>query len=135
MARATIIKKIRFEAAHFLPEESYKGKCNAIHGHSYKFFIGVNSDIDPKTGMVIDFSVLKKSVEACVSNLDHKLLNDIIPNPTIENIILWMWKYLAKEELIFNLEFIEAWETSSCCCIITKEDIISEYYDWIEEID
>ena len=135
MTKATIVKKIEFEAAHYLPKGSYRGKCNDIHGHSYKCEIGVSDDINQKTGMVMDFSELKYSIEKCINQLDHKLLNDIIVNPTVENIIRWIWKYLAKEEYIRNLSFIKLWETSSCYCIINVKDIINEYYEWLEEVE
>lgn len=135
MAKATIVKKIEFEAAHYLPKGSYRGKCNDMHGHSYKCEIGVSGLIDPHTGMVMDFSVLNNSIKKCIKHLDHKLLNDIIINPTVENIIMWIWKYLAKEELIFNLSFITIWETSNCYCTINAKDIANEYYDWVEEIE
>lgn len=132
--RATIVKKMGFEAAHFLPRSHYEGKCNSTHGHSYALEIGVSGGINSDTGMVIDFSVLKNSMKKCIDHLDHRLLNEIVTNPTTENIILWIWEYLTKEERWFNISFIKLCETSNCYCIINRQDIVKQYYVWIKEV-
>jgi len=59
---------------------NYDGLCRNIHGHSYKLQITVagepiNDAGNPKNGMVIDFSILKKLIqEYIVSKLDHSLM-------------------------------------------------------------
>jgi len=59
---------------------NYDGLCRNIHGHSYKLQITVagepiNDAGNPKNGMVIDFSILKKLIqEHIVSKLDHSLM-------------------------------------------------------------
>lgn len=121
--KATIIKKMEFEAAHFLPRVHYTGKCNNPHGHSYKIFVAVRGEIDPDTGMVMDFSLIKKAMKGCIEELDHTLLNEYIPNPTAENIVLWVWKCLVKYKAMHGVSYIELWETSNSRCIIEREDI------------
>lgn len=134
--RATIIKKMEFEAAHFLPESSYTGKCNNTHGHSYKILVSIHGEINPNTGMVIDFSILKKSMKKCISRLDHRLLNEVICNPTAENIILWIWERLVKYKPMHWISQIELWETSNSCCIIRSEDIDRKLLNsWKENYD
>lgn len=60
--------------------EGYDGACSQIHGHSYRLFVTVrgepNSDpADPKYGMVMDFSVLKRIVNSLVVDwLDHSFI-------------------------------------------------------------
>jgi 6-pyruvoyltetrahydropterin/6-carboxytetrahydropterin synthase len=79
-----ITKKFTFDAAHYLP--SYNGKCEHLHGHTYALNIKVQGEPDTE-GLVIDFAKLKKLVQELVlSKLDHALLNDIMPNPSAENI-------------------------------------------------
>ena len=134
-AKATIVKKMEFEAAHFLPESSYQGPCNSVHGHSYKILVAITGKIDPSTGMVIDFSILKRAVKTCINELDHKLLNDIICNPTAENIVLWIWKHMVKYDLMktstwYRISYVELWETSSCSCVIKREHIEDLIGEW-----
>ena len=70
----------RFSAAHYLPE--YKGKCANLHGHTWKVEVWINGVIDHKTGMVVDF----KGIKDIIDEFDHAYLNDILLNPTAENI-------------------------------------------------
>ena len=73
-----ITKEFSFEMAHTLT--GYDGACSEIHGHSYRLFVTVsgrpNDDPqNPKYGMVMDFSVLKKIVrEVAVDRYDHALM-------------------------------------------------------------
>lgn len=59
---------------------NYDGKCKYIHGHSYKLYVTVLGKVthkigEIKDGMVIDFSVLKKTVnEKIVDIYDHSLV-------------------------------------------------------------
>jgi 6-pyruvoyl tetrahydropterin synthase/QueD family protein len=64
-----------------------------MHGHTWDIEISVTGPVNPKTGMVIDFSALKDFlVEPIKESLDHKILNDQ-KLPTAENIacILMDW--------------------------------------------
>ena len=56
-----VTKEFSFEAAHFLPD--YVGCCFLTHGHSYKLFVSVKAGVNPNTGMVVDFKMLKEKVE------------------------------------------------------------------------
>ena len=47
-----IIKEFDFDAAHYLP--AYNGKCEHLHGHTYKLVVKVEGTPDHE-GMVIDF--------------------------------------------------------------------------------
>ena len=115
----SVIKKFEFEAAHYLPD--YEGACSTMHGHTFKLEIELTAD-KFLNGMIIDFSQLKKIVaELVLEKLDHKVLNDIIPTPTSENIILWIRNRLGpiianfSEDKSNNLELIRVrlYETSN----------------------
>ena len=54
-----VLKEFEFDAAHYLPE--YNGKCERLHGHTYKLVVKVEGTPD-KEGMVIDFIRLKNIV-------------------------------------------------------------------------
>mgnify|MGYP000579870817 CR=1 FL=1 len=71
-----IIKEFDFDAAHYLP--AYNGKCEHLHGHTYKLVVKVEGTPDHE-GMVIDFIKLKNLVkEEVLAHLDHACLNDIL---------------------------------------------------------
>jgi len=85
-----------FAAAHRLPR--YQGPCFRMHGHNYKFFIGLEGEVDPATGMIADFGDIKRAVtERVMAKADHQVLNDFLENPTAENIARWIWETLVDE--------------------------------------
>ena len=108
--KITICRKAHFNAAHKLynpslsNEENYQifGKCSYenFHGHNYELIVKILGDIDPKTGMVMDLSDLKKIIKTEVEDLlDHKNLNLDIPYfkdiiPTTENLAIFIWNKL-----------------------------------------
>ncbi|MGO1751039.1 MAG: 6-pyruvoyl trahydropterin synthase family protein [Psychroflexus sp.] len=78
MAKIRITKQFTFETAHAL--YGYDGKCQNIHGHSYKLDVCVIGEpitdtSNVKCGMVIDFGDLKKIVKKeVVDVLDHAIM-------------------------------------------------------------
>lgn len=71
----TLCVKDSFSAAHKL--EDYHGKCEELHGHNFlveAFFEGKSLD---KSGMAIDFKILKDYLKDILTSLDHKFINDI----------------------------------------------------------
>jgi 6-pyruvoyltetrahydropterin/6-carboxytetrahydropterin synthase len=92
-----LFKEFTFEAAHRLPNVPVDHKCARLHGHSYRVVIHVNGEIDPVTGMVIDFADVTASFKPIIEQyLDHYYLNDVegLENPTSENLACWIWKRL-----------------------------------------
>ena len=107
-----VTKKFTFDMAHAL--YGYDGPCKNIHGHTYTLsvtLIGkvINDNLNPKNGMVIDFTDFKKVVKdnvidvfdhSLVLNLNspHAQLNDLNNNfekinyvpyqPSCENLIV-----------------------------------------------
>jgi 6-pyruvoyltetrahydropterin/6-carboxytetrahydropterin synthase len=75
MKKIRITKHFDFEAGHAL--FGYDGKCSNLHGHSYKLSVTVigspiMDENNPKHGMVIDFTDLKKIVNSeIVDVFDH----------------------------------------------------------------
>jgi len=94
-----------FDAAHFLPR--YRGKCEQLHGHTYKLEVVVE-DKKKENGMVLDFNELKGIVkETVLDKLDHQNMNEIFENPTAENIAEWIFDELGKK---IPLHSIKLWE-------------------------
>jgi 6-pyruvoyltetrahydropterin/6-carboxytetrahydropterin synthase len=73
-----VTKEFSFEMAHAL--WNYDGPCRNVHGHSYRLFVTLygeplNEKDNPKNGMVIDFSDLKKIVKREIVDLfDHSVV-------------------------------------------------------------
>jgi 6-pyruvoyltetrahydropterin/6-carboxytetrahydropterin synthase len=70
-----------FSSAHYL--KNYKGACEKIHGHNWKVELIVEGSELNSLDILIDFAILKKILKEVLSELDHKLLNEI---PYFENI-------------------------------------------------
>lgn len=70
-----VTREFTFEMAHVL--WNYDGPCRNVHGHSYRLFVTisgkpVNDKMNPKNGMVMDFTDLKSIVLKEVVNVfDH----------------------------------------------------------------
>lgn len=89
-----VTKKFKFDAAHNLL--NYNGDCENIHGHTYQLEVSYKGK-KQNNGLVIDFNIIKKIVnEKIIKILDHKYLNEILKQPTAENILEWIWNELGK---------------------------------------
>ncbi len=103
-----VTKEFIFDSAHFLP--FYEGKCETVHGHTYKIQVTVQAQKDEKTGMAFDFVELKKTVKKEIVDLwDHQLLNDHLENPSAENMAEYIWEKMEEKKIpIFE---VKVWET------------------------
>ncbi len=101
-----------FAAAHRLPR--YEGPCFRLHGHNYRFFVGLEGEVDPQSGMITDFGVVKQVVqEHVLARVDHRDLNDVLENPTAENIARWIWEVL--EPRLPGLSEVRLYEIPDSC--------------------
>lgn len=87
-AQAT--RRFHFDSAHHLP--NYEGKCQRLHGHRWTLDVTIESRIDDTTGFVVDFSTMKKDLEPLLDRLDHHNLNEVLDNPTAENLCILLWE-------------------------------------------
>lgn len=73
-----VTKSFTFDMAHAL--YGYDGPCKNIHGHTYHLFVtikgkAIQDSDNPKNGMVLDFSVLKKVIKDLIlKEFDHALV-------------------------------------------------------------
>lgn len=86
-------KEYRFEAAHRLPETCEDHPCREMHGHSYKVLILIDGPLQPN-GMVMDYHEINKIVKPLIEQLDHSVLNEIVENPTAENLAIYLFDKL-----------------------------------------
>jgi len=97
-----------FSSAHRLP--FYQGACARLHGHNYTLRVALEGVPNPRDGMIRDFEEIRKIVwEAALSPCDHHDLNDLMENPTAENLIVWMWGRLKPR--LEGLKELRLWET------------------------
>ena len=109
-------KSFHFEAAHDLPTFPEGHKCRRLHGHSFRFDVVVEGEVDPAKGYLIDYGDIKKAAEPVVRRLDHFYLNEIagLENPTSENLARWIWGEL--KPLLPELSAIVVHETCTTTC-------------------
>ncbi len=117
----TISKRFEFCASHrcFIPAFSEKkhlelygdeSRGNYGHGHNYVAYFVFHGPLDPRTGLMINFSLIKNKVgELIESGFDHKYLNsdtppfDKIP-PTLENLT---YVLLQRSQTLFSGEKVQ----------------------------
>lgn len=138
---AEISKEITFEAAHYLHNPKWNRaknlevfrKCAGYrkddpkaafypHGHSYRLRVMVQGPVDPATGFVMDFRILKEILKREIyGRFDHRFINkEVEPfkgnssfQPTAENMARVIWTrlepFLKKEKV--RLTEVALWET------------------------
>ncbi len=88
MPKYTLTVEDSFSSAHHL--RGYMGRCENMHGHNWKVSLNVQGSKLDSTGMLVDFTILKKILKEATAYLDHIVLNDTPPfdtiNPSAENI-------------------------------------------------
>jgi 6-pyruvoyltetrahydropterin/6-carboxytetrahydropterin synthase len=111
-------KTFRFEAAHHLP--NHEGKCARPHGHSYRVDIELAgtprpADGSSSEGMVCDFADVSEAWFPLHALLDHRDLNDVLPEryqpTTAENVACFIAAELSGE--LGGLAAVTVWETAT----------------------
>ena len=109
----TLAVKTHIDSAHYLP--GYKGKCSKVHGHRWEITVFIQSPDLNESDMVIDFNMVKDRLkEVCP---DHILLNDIMSNPTAENMAYWLFRVFADyfDNERVTVIAVTVQETPECC--------------------
>jgi len=86
-----VTKRIEIAGAHCL-DLPYASNCNKLHGHNWIIEIACKASLLNESGMVIDFTDIKREV----MTLDHENLGDFLDvNPTAENIAEYLHKRVS----------------------------------------
>lgn len=96
----TIVRRYDFEAAHFLPHVPDGHKCKTMHGHSYVVEVHVTGEVQetgPEAGMVVDFGRVDDIARRLFATWDHRPLNDLFPNPTVERMAPLVCGHISAE--------------------------------------
>lgn len=109
-----------FSSAHHLL--NYEGKCENLHGHNWKVEITVVGEELDKSGMLVDFKILKANLEEVLERLDHKDLNSLEElrgvSPSSENIAKFIYTELKKT--IPLLKQVAVWETERAKAVYSE---------------
>ena len=121
----TLTVETKFASAHQLRE--YKGKCENLHGHSWKVQVVVTAQSLNRLGLAMDFTDLKRLTNEIVNSLDHVCLNDLPPfadiNPSSENISRWIIESLKNKVAVYSvtLKAVTVWESETASATYTEE--------------
>jgi 6-pyruvoyltetrahydropterin/6-carboxytetrahydropterin synthase len=121
----TLNVETKFASSHQL--RGYKGKCENIHGHSWKVQVCVCSKELNDIGLAIDFTDLKRIMDEIVKPLDHTCLNDIDPftaiNPSSENIAKYVFDSLGDKVVPYRVivKSVTVWESDSASATYTRD--------------
>jgi 6-pyruvoyltetrahydropterin/6-carboxytetrahydropterin synthase len=93
-----IFTKAHFSSGHHL--RNYPGNCEKPHGHNWKVKVTVRATELDELGMAVDFTVVKKELNAIMDELDHINLNEhpafLEQNPSSENIAIFIFERLKE---------------------------------------
>ncbi|MCD6526794.1 MAG: 6-carboxytetrahydropterin synthase QueD [Desulfuromonas sp.] len=114
-----------FAAAHNLIH--YDGDCENLHGHNWKVEVTVCAKELDKSGLGIDFKILKGRTKELLGTLDHKYLNELEPfitaSPSSENIARYL--YYELEKLLnsdnVSVESVNVWESENACASYSRD--------------
>lgn len=115
-----------FEAAHRIV--GHPGKCDRLHGHSWKVEAIVRGGTLDELGMLVDFKHVKGALTAILDTMDHRYLNELEPfrkeNPTAERLAAYIYGALKKSEVRWadgKLHAIRVWESPRASVTYSEE--------------
>lgn len=77
---ARLVRRYHFSAAHRM---AHVGGAPALHGHDYALYVTVEGPVDRETGMVVDLSLLDRTVEErVIRRFDNR---DLDQDPELES--------------------------------------------------
>lgn|SRR3989338_1802408 len=114
-----ILIKGDFSSAHNL--RGYKGRCEELHGHSWKVEARFEKSELNEIGISVDFVKLKLRLKDVLKKLDHTHLNKLDAfkkeNPSAENIARFIYTKLkgSIKEKGLILKSVSVWESDTSC--------------------
>ena len=111
----------KFSSAHNL--RNYDGKCENLHGHTWKVEITLAGGSLDEQGMLCDFKIAKKYLREITDYLDHQHINKLKPfdklNPTAENISKFFFDKLKLN--LQNIVKVSIWESDNARAIYSND--------------
>ena len=132
-----IYKEVFFDASHRLLH--YEGKCKNLHGHRWRVEVWLAGPVDPRTGILVDFNIIREAVErfdhqvilnredpmvACLEKFQPVVTTD--GDPSSEVLAGEIKKLLDREcglgGGVARAVRIRVWESDTCCAEQVYED-------------
>lgn len=102
-----------FPAAHRLV--GYSGRCQNLHGHTWKVEAVVMGNELNDIGLLVDFRQIKAWLKEIIEPLDHSYLNELEPfkdqNPSAETIARYIYGQLADKTNSVKIKQVTIWES------------------------
>ena len=112
----TLKVRDKVSAAHYL--EEYKGKCEKVHGHTFRVEVAVRVGELGRNGIGFDFIEIKSALAAVLP--DHALLNEVYPfNPSAENLAR---HFYAELEKTYPVASVTVWESEDASATYSEDD-------------
>lgn len=103
----------QFSAAHQL--RLYDQSLEEVHGHNWQVRVTVAAEKLDAIGVVMDFHVLEKRLDAVIGPMHNRHLNELPAfaqlNPSAENVAWHIAQALQLPEKV-KLKSVEVWETA-----------------------
>lgn len=113
--KSEIVVKQDFSAAHFL--NFYRGKCEKMHGHTFKIEVFFKVNQLQQSGISIDFTEIKAYLKKILP--DHQVLNEIYPfSPSAENLAKCFFEKISKKYPVVK---VILWESEDAGAIYSKD--------------
>lgn len=104
-----------FDAAHCL--RGYEGKCQQLHGHTYRVQAAFRIRELDESGIAVDFRAAKSLLRDILDYMDHQYINELPEfldqNPTAENIARFVYGRIKHE--MPEIHRVSVWETPNSC--------------------
>ena len=122
----TLTVEETFAAAHQL--RGYQGKCENMHGHTWKAALSIAGDQLNNIGLLVDFQDIKAVLREITAMFDHKNINELPPfdviNPSSENLSKFFYdeavrRFAAKTPTL-KVSSVTVWESPTACCTYTE---------------
>jgi 6-pyruvoyltetrahydropterin/6-carboxytetrahydropterin synthase len=111
-----IRKQFSFSASHTLDQLPEDHPCARLHGHNYLVTIHLKSETLNEYGFVKDYKSLTAIKQFIEETMDHRYLNERLPeHPTSENIARFLFEQFKPE--LPELYAVEVSETPQTSCI------------------
>jgi len=110
-----LVVKEKFSSAHFL--ENYSGKCERMHGHTFRIEAYFNVKELDTSGIGIDFTEIKAYLKELVP--DHQVLNEVFDfSPSAENLSRYLYNKIKEK---YNVSKVIVWESENAGAIYTED--------------
>jgi 6-pyruvoyltetrahydropterin/6-carboxytetrahydropterin synthase len=124
----TLTVEETFAAAHQL--RGYRGKCENMHGHTWKAALSVAGEKLNDIGLLVDFQEIKAVLREITAMFDHKDINGVQPfdaiNPSSENLSKFFYdeavKRFATQTPALKVVSAAVWESPVSYCVYTESD-------------